>query len=288
MGLRTGVMRFISRLVDRGKPAESYDVTIASVVGMRTIQFRVRRAALVVSVALVGVLLLIILAGAVTAGRQLREAARARALRAENAEFRRQLNRMGEMEGRIRALEETRKSLLTIMGAGRLAEATDEPDTAATTVQAGGLGPGFSSAIPDSSIAPEELARIKETLAQLPLHGPITRGFGLVAASGFFHTGVDIAGETGSKIIAPGDGVVAFAGFDDTYGNVLVISHDASLETMYGHNSKILVKVGDSISSGQLIARVGNTGQSSAPHLHFEVHWNGRAVDPMSIYQNTG
>lgn len=281
-------MRLIYRLVDRGKPSESYDVTIASVVGTRTVQFRVRRAALVASVAMVGVLLLIILAGAVTAGRQLREAARARALRAENAEFRRQLSRMGEMEGRIRALEETRKSLLTIMGAGQASQAIDEPDTAATTAQAGGLGPGFSSAIPDSSIAPEALASMKETLAQLPMRGPMTRGFGLVAASGFFHTGIDIAGETGSKIIAPGGGVVAFAGFDDTYGNVLVISHDASLETMYGHNSKILVKVGDSILSGQLIARVGNTGQSSAPHLHFEVHWNGRAVDPMSIYPNAG
>lgn len=283
-----GWMRVVSKLVERGRPGESYDVTIASVMGTRTIQFRVRRAALVVALAAVGVLLLIILAGAVTAGSQLREAARARSLRAENTEFRRQLSRMGEMEGRIRTLEETRKSLLLIMGAGESAEAREKPDTSAAPAQAGGLGPGYLSAVPDSSLAPEDLGRIKAALTQLPLHGPTTRGFGLVAASGFFHTGVDIAGETGSKIVAPGDGVVLFAGFDDTYGDVLVIPHDASLETMYGHNSKILVKVGDSISSGQPIARVGNTGRSSAPHLHFEIHWNGRAVDPMSVYSSTG
>jgi murein DD-endopeptidase MepM/ murein hydrolase activator NlpD len=281
-----GWMRFIPWFGDRTKPNEAYDVTIASVSGTRTIQFRVRRTALAFAVTLVGVLLLIILAGAVTAGRQLREVARARVVRAENVEFRRQLSRMGEMENRIRTLEETRKSLLVIMGAGEPSEAGEEHDTA--SANAGGLGPGYLSAMPDSSIAQDDLARIKEALPQLPLHGPMTRGFGLVAASGFFHTGIDIAGETGSKILAPGNGVVSFAGLDDTYGEVLVISHDASLETMYGHNSKILVKVGDSISTGQPIARVGNTGQSSAPHLHFEIHWNGRAVDPMDVYVTTG
>jgi murein DD-endopeptidase MepM/ murein hydrolase activator NlpD len=192
---------------------------------------------------------------------------------------------MGEMEGRIRTLEETRRSLLQIMGAGEPTSASAQPDTFAGQA---GLGPGYLSAIPDSSLARDDLARIKVALSQLPLRGPLTRGFGLVATSGFFHTGADIAGETGAPILSPGDGVVSFAGFDDTYGDVLVISHDANLETMYGHNSKILVKVGDSISSGQMIARLGNTGQSSAPHLHFEIHWNGKAVDPMSVYSTTG
>jgi murein DD-endopeptidase MepM/ murein hydrolase activator NlpD len=53
---------------------------------------------------------------------------------------------------------------------------------------------------------------------------------------------------------------------------------------MYGHNSKILAKVGDSITAGQVVTRIGNTGQSSAPHLHFEIHWRGKAVNPESVY----
>ena len=280
------LMRPTSKLFGRHKAGEAYDITIASITGNRTIQFRVRRAALFVALAAVSVLLLVILMGAVTAGRQLREVARAKVLRAENAEFRRQLSRMGEMETRIRTLEETRRSLLKIVGADEPVAAAGDSDSSA--VHAGSLGPGFLSAVPDSSLTQDELARIKNALARLPLHGPLTRGFGLVAATGFFHTGVDIAGETGAPVTAPGDGVVAFAGFDDTYGNVIVISHDANLETMYGHNSKILVKVGDSITSGQTIARVGNTGQSSAPHLHFEIHWNGKAIDPMSVYRTMG
>ena len=79
---------------------------------------------------------------------------------------------------------------------------------------------------------------------------------------------------------AAGEGVVTFVGSDPVFGNVLVIGHGPRLATMYGHASRVLVRVGDYVTAGQAVAVVGSTGRSSAPHLHFEVQWDGRAVDP--------
>ena len=101
--------------------------------------------------------------------------------------------------------------------------------------------------------------------------------------TGIFHTGIDIAGETGAGVFAAGEGIVSFTGFHETFGLVLVIAHAPGVETVYGHNSQILVQVGDFITRGQVVAEVGNTGTSTAPHLHFEVHWRSRAIDPLLI-----
>lgn len=94
------------------------------------------------------------------------------------------------------------------------------------------------------------------------------------------HPGVDIPGRTGDPVRAAGDGVVAFAGNGGAYGNFTKIVHDGGLETWYGHQSILGVHKGDTVSSGQPIGTVGNTGHSSGPHLHYEVRINGRAVDP--------
>jgi murein DD-endopeptidase MepM/ murein hydrolase activator NlpD len=75
-------------------------------------------------------------------------------------------------------------------------------------------------------------------------------------------------------------GAVKAAAWDDVYGNLIEIEHDDSLSTIYGHNEKILVKEGEYVNRGQVIATVGNTGRSTAPHLHFEVLKNGKPVDP--------
>jgi murein DD-endopeptidase MepM/ murein hydrolase activator NlpD len=269
---------------ERGQagPKRAYDITISSVTGIRTIQFRVSRTAAVAALAGTAGLLLVILAGAVTAGHQIQEAARARSLRLENAEFRRQLSRMAEMEERIRVLEDTRVSLLRIMGVEE-GEAPDvRPESSA--VEGQDPSPLYAQASPDSLIDVEQLTEIQGVLRLAPVSGGITRGFGRIESSGIFHTGIDIAGDTGAEVVAPGDGVVSFVGTDETFGEVIVISHRPDLETMYGHNSKILAKVGDSITAGQVVTRIGNTGQSSAPHLHFEIHWRGKAVNPESVY----
>jgi murein DD-endopeptidase MepM/ murein hydrolase activator NlpD len=93
------------------------------------------------------------------------------------------------------------------------------------------------------------------------------------------HEGVDIANRLGSPVYAMGDGVVRYAGPKGGFGLFVEIIH-GNIVTRYAHNNELVVKVGDRVSRGQLIARVGSSGRSTGPHLHFEVRRNGRAVDP--------
>lgn len=94
------------------------------------------------------------------------------------------------------------------------------------------------------------------------------------------HTGLDFGDSVGVKVRAAKNGVVVKAGFDGPYGNSIVIKHADGMKTRYGHLSKILVKKGDRVREGQLIGRVGDTGNTTGPHLHFEVIKNGKLVDP--------
>jgi murein DD-endopeptidase MepM/ murein hydrolase activator NlpD len=96
-----------------------------------------------------------------------------------------------------------------------------------------------------------------------------------------FHTGIDLAGPYGLPIIAPGPGLVIQAGFDSGYGRALQIDHGYGLVSRIAHTSKLYVAVGDKVERGQLIAAVGSSGQTTGPHLHYEVMVNGERVDPM-------
>lgn len=98
-----------------------------------------------------------------------------------------------------------------------------------------------------------------------------------------FHKGIDITASKGSAVLAAGDGVVTFSGSrGDGYGNAILIDHQTrGLSSRYAHLSKILVKRGEVVVRGQKIGEVGNTGLSTAPHLHFEILKNGEAINPM-------
>lgn len=104
---------------------------------------------------------------------------------------------------------------------------------------------------------------------------------------GSFHYGIDISGSSayGKTIVAADGGVVTAAGWSGGYGYRVVIRHNGTLSTLYGHCSKLLVSVGQKVSKGQAIAKVGSTGNSTGPHCHFEVIKNGRKVNPL-LYVN--
>jgi len=95
-----------------------------------------------------------------------------------------------------------------------------------------------------------------------------------------FHAGMDIDGERGDIVVAPGNGIVSEAGYKGGYGNMIEIDHGNGLSTRYGHLSKIEVEVGATINRNEMIGLVGSTGRSTGPHLHYELRVNGRPVNP--------
>lgn len=118
-----------------------------------------------------------------------------------------------------------------------------------------------------------------------PVHGLITDGFGRrrdpFTGRLAMHRGLDISSRIGTPVEVPADGVVVASGRERGYGRVIRISHGMGYTTVYGHLHKILVKPGDVVHRGQTIGLVGNTGRSTGPHLHYEVHKDGRAVNPL-------
>lgn len=101
-----------------------------------------------------------------------------------------------------------------------------------------------------------------------------------------FHKGLDIANRMGTPIVATADGVVMFAGSKGQLGNVIVIDHGHGIMTRFAHLEKALMKSGDRVKRGDLIAKMGSTGRSTGPHVHYEVHLNGVPVNPKKYIMN--
>ncbi|MGH3065920.1 MAG: murein hydrolase activator EnvC family protein [Gaiellaceae bacterium] len=112
-----------------------------------------------------------------------------------------------------------------------------------------------------------------------PVDGVVVSGFGM--RWGRMHEGIDISASTGTPIRAAAAGAVIHAGWLGGYGNLVVVDHGNGLATAYAHASVILVVVGQQVGQGETVSLVGSTGNSSGPHLHFEVRVNGAAVDPL-------
>ena len=116
-----------------------------------------------------------------------------------------------------------------------------------------------------------------------PVSGIISSRFGARSSiRSSAHTGLDIATSTGTPVIAAASGTVTFAGWKGSYGNLMVITHSNGVQTYYGHCSKLYCSAGQTVSQGQTIAAVGSTGNSTGPHLHFEIRVSGVAYNPQN------
>jgi murein DD-endopeptidase MepM/ murein hydrolase activator NlpD len=123
-------------------------------------------------------------------------------------------------------------------------------------------------------------------------HYVLTSGFGPrmspTTGTADFHTGQDFAVPTGTQALAASSGVVEFTGWDGGYGNLVKLLHANEVETYYGHLSRIEVHPGEHVQRGSLLGLTGSTGNSTGPHLHFEVRLDGRPVDPMPFLRGKG
>ena len=120
-------------------------------------------------------------------------------------------------------------------------------------------------------------------LAVTPIEGRITSRYGVSSSlRKSTHTGLDIAAVQGTDIHVIADGTVTSASYNGTYGNLVKVDHGNGVETWYAHTSKMLVKKGDTVKAGDIIAKVGSTGNSTGPHLHLEIRINGEHVNPQN------
>lgn len=144
--------------------------------------------------------------------------------------------------------------------------------------------------LPDAKLDWVTLQEINGDLFRKPLHG----GFYISSRYGWrdnpfssartFHNGIDMATSRGSAVYAALDGVVASTGYDVTYGNYVIISHHSGYQTMYGHLNTILTSQGKRVTTATRIGLVGNTGQSTGPHLHFTVYKYRSTLNPATLW----
>lgn len=121
-----------------------------------------------------------------------------------------------------------------------------------------------------------------------PVAGAVSSSFGNrlhpIYNVHLFHAGIDFASSEGSRVMTTGDGIVAFSGYDKGYGQKVIINHGFGYKTVYAHLSKTIVRQGQKVKRGDIIALSGNTGLSTGPHLHYEVHKDNAIVNPTAYF----
>lgn len=192
--------------------------------------------------------------------------------------------RVDELAGALATAEARYAHLRVMLGAQAPAPAGDSAGEYSAGEQHLYVAP------PILALAPAALpGSVEEAGPSAPHRWPLsvpsyrTRGMVLDTSGEEAHSGIDLAVPEGSDVRAAGGGVVERTGTDSSYGLFVLLQHPAGYESMYGHLSRVLVSRGDSVKAGQVIALTGNTGRSTAPHLHFEIRRNGRSVDPLSL-----
>lgn len=135
------------------------------------------------------------------------------------------------------------------------------------------------------TVTPKPTANLVTTPSIWPAHGTVTSRFGW-RTSPFGddnepHSGIDIAYTMGAPVVATADGEVVESGSVGGYGNLIQIDHGNGISTRYGHNSQLVVTVGQQVKKGQVIAYAGSTGRSTGPHVHYEVRVDNTPIDPM-------
>lgn len=221
----------------------------------------------------------------VTYGRVASVAHRSMTLNHENTELRTRLAEVDSLKiemVRLHALGIQLKSMLGI-------QLSPEDSMLVASLSPTDKTPSISSEEESGGVGPDEQRLMLESMPSMwPLKGFVTKEFHITGGEKdpAYHPGMDIAAPRETPVFAVADGIVEMSAFDETYGWMVEIDHGYGLRSVYGHNSRNLVNVGDRVTRGKTIAFVGSTGRSTAPHLHFEVRENGVPVDPRKYLLN--
>jgi len=233
-------------------------------VGIRMRAWLFKTLVAIIAIAVIGVLGFFTFYGSIVV-----RAARADHLERENAELKRYKYKLGVLEENMKETRQIVERISKLAGVDfKLPEVP--PDSAIFA----GLNVTPSAVMPRAELGSENCPN------GLPLQGFMTRGFSLNTDD--YHPGVDIAATVGTPVLATASGTVAFADFDSTYGLMVIIEHENEISTVYGHNSELLVETGTEVLVGGRVALSGNTGISTAPHLHYEVREHDKPVNPLN------
>ena len=194
-----------------------------------------------------------------------------------------------EMKGTILSLKQAEKDfrkLFSLKSKTAVLESVDPGDTGSLDMEV--LREEIEAAMQSVSEIRAYIAEQKDihlaTPVGWPVDGTISSSYGYrdhpVYEEKKFHTGVDLSVPPGSGVKATADGIVSFAGWTETSGIVVVVEHGYGFSTAYAHNRKALVRVGQRVARGDVIAWSGSTGVSTGPHVHYEIWRNGRHTDP--------
>ncbi len=222
-----------------------------------------------------------------------RKAAKVEPLRAKVRELENsstELADLGQQVAKLRAFEQRVRRMLAGRTLGEQSSVLTLPDSAA-------FMPGVSE---DESGRPISASPVGEAHSlrgsnytamdipnSPPVRGYITRNFYTAKSHRLTaHHGVDIAAKEGTPVLSAGDGLVLFSDWTYRFGNLVLISHRSGFVSFYGHNEVLFVRAGERVKQGEPIALVGNSGQSTAPHLHFEIWEDGTPLDPVKLMQS--
>jgi murein DD-endopeptidase MepM/ murein hydrolase activator NlpD len=184
------------------------------------------------------------------------------------------------------------RSVLADLGLGR---GTPEPPSGGPFVpyRLPATANSFERQIVRISLARQQADKLTRTMGTVPIRKPVageidtTSSFGVridpFLGHAAMHTGIDFRGNTGDPIRATASGTVTLAGWNGGYGRLVEVDHGNGLATRYGHLSEIDVTLGQAIKIGQIVGRLGSTGRSTGPHLHYETRVGGEAVDPQKF-----
>jgi murein DD-endopeptidase MepM/ murein hydrolase activator NlpD len=265
--------------------SKQFSVIIVPHDNRTTWSFRVSYRLVIVLLVLIGIATVSVAAFVITYGRLAGVAQRSISLDRENQRLKGQIAQVDSLRLELDQLQALALQLKGMLGL---------PLSAGDSVRVASLSPTAKSPSirrveEDGGVGPDEQRLMLEAMPSLwPLKGYVTREFFVTGGekSTRYHPGMDIAAPRNTPVYAAADGIVEVSRFDDTLGWVVEIDHGYGLRSVYGHNTRNLVNVGDRVARGKTIAFVGSTGNSTAPHLHFEVRENGVPVDPRKYLLN--